>query len=114
MGVAKKLREKNPSIQIVGVQPSHPQNKQQGLLNLKEFQPEIFNHDELDEMIMVEDDDAFRTAREIFLKEGLFVGVSSGATMYGTIRKAKKVKKGMIVTLFGDHGFKYLSTELFS
>jgi cysteine synthase B len=113
MGVAKKLKEHNRNIQIVGVQPSHPGNKQQGLLNLQEFRPEIFSPDEIDEMIMVEDEDAFKTARDLFLKEGLFVGISSGSAMCGALRKAKEIKKGLIVTLSGDHGFKYLSTNLF-
>jgi cysteine synthase B len=113
MGVARKLKERKRGIQIVGVQPSRPHNRQQGLLNLHDFCPEICKHDELDEMIMVEDEDAFRTARELLLKEGLFVGISSGSTMWGAIQKAKEINEGLIVTLFGDHGFKYLSTNLF-
>ncbi len=114
MGVARKLKEYNPNIQIVAVQPSRPGNKQQGLLNLEEFRPEIFNPEMVDEMIMVSDEEAFETARDLFLKEGLFVGISSGSSMYGAIKKAREIEKGLIVTLFGDHGFKYLSTELFS
>lgn len=113
IGVAKKLKEHNRNVQIIGVQPSRPGNKQQGLLNLQEFRPEIFSPDKLDEMIMVEDEDAFKTARDLFLKEGLFVGISSGSAMCGAVRKAKEIKKGLIVTLSGDHGFKYLSTNLF-
>jgi cysteine synthase B len=113
MGVAKKLKEYNRNVQIIGVQPSRPGNKQQGLLNLQEFRPEIFSPGELDEMIMVEDEDAFKTARDLFLKEGLFVGISSGSAMCGAVRKAKEIKEGLIVTLSGDHGFKYLSTNLF-
>ena len=114
MGVARRLKEYNRNIQIIGVQPSHPRNKQQGLLNLQEFLPEIYDPKEVDEMIMVEDKDAFKTAKDLLLKEGLFVGISSGSAMYGAIQKAREIKKGLIVTLFGDHGFKYLSTKLFS
>jgi len=113
MGVARKLREMNREIQIVGVQPSRPGSRQEGLLNLQEFRPEIFDPDELDEMIMVGDEDVFRIARDLFLKEGLFVGISSGAAMYGAISKARQIEEGLIVALFGDHGFKYLSTNLF-
>ena len=113
MGVARKLKELKKDIQIVGVQPSRSGSRQQGLLNLHDFCPEICKHDEVDEMIMVDDEDAFRTARELLLKEGLFVGVSSGSTMWGAIQKAKEIKHGLIVTIFGDHGFKYLSTNLF-
>jgi len=114
MGVARRLREYNPKIKIIGVQPSRPGHDQQGLLNLEEFKPEIFNPEKLDETIMVNDADAFKTARELFLKEGLFVGISSGSAMCGAIRKAKELEEGLIVTICGDHGFKYLSTKLFS
>ena len=114
MGVARRLKELNRDIQIIGVQPSRPGHRQEGLLNLEEFHPEIFDPDELDEMIMVDDEAAFRTARDVLLKEGLFVGISSGATMYGAVVKARQLEEGMIVTLFGDHGFKYLSTRVFS
>jgi cysteine synthase len=113
MGVARKLRELKQDIQIVGVQPSQLHNKQQGLLNLQEYCPEICKHNELNEMIMVDDEDAFKTARELLLKEGLFAGVSSGSTMWAAIQIAKKINHGLIVTIFGDHGFKYLSTDLF-
>jgi cysteine synthase B len=114
MGVARKLREHNPRIQIIGVQPSRPGNRQEGLLNLEEFRPEIFSAEEVDEMMLVEDADAFTVARDLFLKEGLFVGISSGSAMAGAIRKARDLDEGVIVTLLGDHGFKYLSTDLFA
>jgi cysteine synthase len=113
MGVARKLRELKKDIQIIGVQPSRPGSKQQGLLNLHDFCPEICKRDELDEVIMVEDEDAFETARDLLLKEGLFVGISSGSAMWGAIQKAKEIGQGLIVTVFGDHGFRYLSTNLF-
>jgi cysteine synthase len=113
MGVARKLREFKEDIQIIGVQPSRPSSRQQGLLNLRDFCPEICKYDELDEMLMVEDEDAFKTAQDLLLKEGLFVGISSGSAMWGAIQKAKEINEGLIVTIFGDHGFEYLSTNLF-
>jgi cysteine synthase B len=113
MGVARKLREFKEDIQIVGVQPSRLGSGQQGLLNLRVFCPEIYKQDEVNEMLMVEDEDAFKTARDLLLKEGLFVGISSGSAMWGAIQKAKEINEGLIVTIFGDHGFKYLSTDLF-
>ena len=114
MGVGRRLKEYNRDIKIIGIQPSRSGHRQEGLLNLEEFYPEIFDSNELDDVIMVDDDDAYKTAREIFLKEGLFVGISSGATMYGAINLSKQLKKGFIVTIFGDHGFKYLSTKIFN
>ena len=113
MGAAKKLKELKKDICIIGVQPSRPHHRQQGLLNLSDFCPEICKQAEVDEMVTVEDEVAFRTAREVLLNEGLFVGISSGSTMWAAIQKAKKLKQGFIVTIFGDHGFKYLSTNLF-
>ncbi len=115
MGVGRRLRELNPKIQIIGVQPSRIQSKQQGLLNLKEFCPEICKvHEVVDEMMMVDDKDAFRTARDLIVKEGLFAGISSGSAMYGAIQKAREIPRGLIVAILGDHAFKYLSTELFA
>ncbi len=113
MGVARKLREFKKDVKVIGVQPSRQSSRQEGLLNLYDFCPEIYKYDELNEMLLVEDEDAFKTARDLFLKEGLFVGISSGSVMWGAIRKAKEIDKGLIVTIFGDHGFKYLSTSLF-
>jgi cysteine synthase len=113
MGMARKLREFKEGIQIIGVQPSRPSSRQQGLLNLRDFCPEICKYDDLDEMLMVEDEDAFKTARDLLLKEGLFVGIFSGSVMWGAIQKAKEINEGLIVTIFGDHGFKYIGTSLF-
>lgn len=115
MGVGRRLKELNPKIQIIGVQPSRTQSKQQGLLNLKEFCPEICKVNEVvDEMIMVDDKDAFKIAKDLIVKEGLFAGISSGSAMYGAIQKAREIQRGLIVTILGDHAFKYLSTDLFA
>jgi len=114
VGVARKLREHNHRIKIVGVQPSSQTHKQQGLLNPKEFRPELFNPSELDEIITVKDEDAYKVARNLFVREGLFVGISSGSAMHAAILKAKQIDEGLIVALFADNGFKYLSTNLFT
>jgi cysteine synthase B len=114
MGVGRRLKELNPKIQIIGVQPSKIQSKQQGLLNLKEFCPEICKVNEVvDEMIMVDDSDAFKTAMDLIIKEGLFAGISSGSVMYGAIQKAREIQGGLILAILGDHAFKYFSTDLF-
>jgi cysteine synthase len=68
----------------------------------------------VDEMMMVDDKDAFRTAMDLIVKEGLFAGISSGSAMYGAIKKAREIRTGLIVAILGDHAFKYLSTELFA
>jgi len=113
MGVARRLKAFNQDIKIIGVQPSSRESKQQGLLNQHDFCPEICKHGEIDEMLMVEDSEAYNTARDLLLREGLFVGISSGSAMWGAIQTAKMLDEGLVVTIFGDHGFKYLSTDLF-
>jgi cysteine synthase len=113
MGVARKLREHKKDIQVIGVQPSRQSSRQEGLLNIDSFCPEICKIDELNELLVVDDEDAFRTARDLFLKEGLFVGISSGSAMWGAIQKAKQIDEGLIVTICGDNGCRYLSTNLY-
>jgi cysteinyl-tRNA synthetase len=68
----------------------------------------------LDEKVNIDDDAAFEAARSLAVKEGLFVGMSSGAAMAVAIGQARKIKKGLIVVIFPDSGERYLSTSLFS
>ncbi len=112
MGVGRRLREFRKDVQLIGVQPSRQGSKQEGLLYLYDFCPEICKYEELSETVLVEDQDAFRTARDLLLKEGLFVGISSGSTMWGAIQKAKEMDEGLIVAILGDNVFRYLSTNL--
>jgi cysteine synthase len=113
MGVARRLREHNSKVQVIGVQPSKPKHRQEGLLNPEEYCPEILNRDYLDRMITVEDEDAAAYTRSLLRNEGLFVGVSSGSAMCGAVQLAGELIEGFIVVLFADHGYKYLSTECF-
>jgi len=112
MGVGRRLKEYNSKIKIVGIEP-YPGSKIQGLRNMKAYTPSIFDESKLDMKIRVKDRDTFHTARLLFLREGISVGISSGAAMWGALKIAKKMKKGTIVALFPDKGDKYLSTELF-
>jgi len=113
MGVSKRLKEYNPKIKIVGVEP-YPNSKIQGLKNLThQYVPEIYDPSRLDEKINVTDEDAFEMARALTIREGIFCGISSGAAMWGTLQKAKELDHGVIVTLFPDGGEKYMSTPLY-
>jgi cysteinyl-tRNA synthetase len=114
MGVGKRLKEFNPNIKIVGVEP-YVGHKLQGMKSLKEaYRPGIYNRKFLDEKVYIKDEDAFKTARELALKEGLLVGMSSGAVMFVALQKAKELGKGKtIVAILPDTGERYLSTELF-
>jgi cysteine synthase len=113
MGVSKRLKEYNPGVKIVGVEP-FPNSKIQGLKNLtQQYVPEIYDPGRLDEKINVSDEDAFEMARLLTIREGIFCGISSGAAMWGAYEKAKELGQGVVVTLFPDGGEKYVSTPLY-
>ncbi|KAF0217899.1 MAG: cysteine synthase [Geobacteraceae bacterium] len=113
MGAGKFLREQKPDVKIIGVEPRLG-HKIQGLKNMKEaIVPEIYREEALDEKITVEDESAFATARELAIREGLFVGMSSGAAVAGALQIAKNMDFGTIVTVLPDRGDRYLSTALF-
>jgi cysteine synthase B len=114
MGVGRRLKEFNSDIKVVGVEPFLG-HRVQGLKNMKEsIVPKIYNEAALDEKINVGDDDAFDTTRMLALKEGLFVGMSSGAAVWGALQIAEKIGKGLIVVILPDRGDRYLSTALFT
>jgi len=113
MGVYKFLKEKKPEVKVVGVEPPVG-HAIQGLKNMKEaIVPEIYNPKMMDEKITVEDGEAFETTRLLAAKEGIFVGMSSGAAVAGALRTAEKMKSGTIVVILPDRGDRYLSTTLF-
>ncbi|MBU4445755.1 MAG: cysteine synthase family protein [Candidatus Marinimicrobia bacterium] len=113
MGVGRYLKEKKIGVKIVGVEPTEGHTIQ-GLKNMNEsIIPKIYNPKELDEKIIVEDGEAFETTRLLVTKEGLFVGMSSGAAVAGALRIANKMNSGTIVVILPDRGDRYLSTTLF-
>jgi cysteinyl-tRNA synthetase len=113
MGLSKRLREYNPKIKIVGVEPFLGHNIQ-GMKNMKEsYRPEIFNKDFLDRIDHIEDEEAFHMTRRLAKEEGIFVGMSSGAAMAATLKVAQEIKQGVLVVIFPDGGERYLSTNLF-
>ena len=115
-GVAQYLKEKNPNIQIVAVEPSASPllsggkaapHKLQGLG--ANFIPEILDMSLIDKIIPVSNDDAYKMTREIAKVEGLLVGISSGAVMHAALSLGKNFKDQTIVTVFADSGERYLS-----
>jgi len=115
MGAGKRLKEFNPNIKVVGVEP-YPNHRLQGMKNMQEaYRPSIYCRKMLDEKIRVRDEDAYRMARELASKEGLLVGMSSGAVMFVALKKARELGRGkVIVALLPDTGERYLTTDLFS
>ena len=113
MGVGMGLKDKNPEIQIVEAHPVRG-HYIQGLKNMGEaIVPEIYDPSKIDRTVMIESEEAFAMAREIVLKEGIFVGMSSGAAMIAALECIKELEEGFVVVAFADRGEKYLSTALF-
>lgn len=122
-GNGEALKAKNPNIKIVAVEPSASSVLSGGKPGAHKIQgigagfiPEILNQDIIDEIITVDNEDAFETAREIAKTDGVFVGISSGAALYAaTILAKREENKGKkIVVLLPDTGERYLSTALFA
>ncbi|MHA1935448.1 MAG: PLP-dependent cysteine synthase family protein, partial [Candidatus Thorarchaeota archaeon] len=119
MGVAKKLREELNEVQIVSVEPDS-EAFIQGLKDLENsYVPCIFESELLDRRLKVIDTDAERVTQALGLEEGIFVGQSSGAAMWGALELArdlhdKRQTNKVIVVLLADSGEKYISSGLFA
>jgi len=113
MGVSRKLRERDPGTKVVAVEP-FPNSRIQGLRNLGDYMPPIFDISILDEKMNVDDRSAFTMSRALVSEEGLFVGISSGAAMCEAVHQATTMQSGTVLAVFPDRGDRYLSTECFS
>ncbi len=112
MGVSKCLKEHNPNIKIIAVQPEVG-TAIQGLKDLKtQYVPAIWNEELVNEIHYVNPKAADEAARLLALQEGLFVGPSSGAIFHVALNKAKELSEGVFVAIAPDGGEKYLSTSL--
>ncbi len=113
MGAGRYLKERKPGVKIIGIEPTEGHTIQ-GLKNMNEaIVPKIYNPEKLDEKITIEDGEAFETTRLLITKEGLFVGMSSGAAVAGALHIARMMDSGTIVVILPDRGDRYLSTTLF-
>ncbi|MHC4072574.1 MAG: PLP-dependent cysteine synthase family protein [Planctomycetota bacterium] len=113
MGTNRFLKEKKPEVRTVGIEPPEGHTIQ-GLKNMNEaIVPKIYDREMLDEKITIGDGEAFETTRLLAAKEGVFVGMSSGAAVAGALRVAEKMTSGTIVVILPDRGDRYLSTTLF-
>lgn len=121
MGCARRLKECNPNIRVVLVEPSNSavisgrapgSHKIQG--TGEGFVPPLLSPDLYDEILLVDDEDAIAAARRLAREEGLIAGFSAGANLCGALRVAADMRPDQtVVTLICDTGFRYLSTELF-
>ncbi|HPZ64227.1 MAG TPA: cysteine synthase family protein [Bacillota bacterium] len=110
MGVSQKLRELNPAVNIIGVEP-FPGHKLQGLKNMEEaIIPKIYNPSLLNRVVRVADADAFNTVELLAKREGIFAGYSTGAALFAALNLARELEEGLVVVLSPDRGDRYLST----
>ncbi|MGC8604621.1 MAG: PLP-dependent cysteine synthase family protein [Desulfomonilaceae bacterium] len=108
MGVSRRLKEANPAIKIVGVEPVEGHTIQ-GLKNMTEaIVPKIYEPSRIDEIIKVNDEQAYDTTRWLALTQGIFVGMSAGAAVYGGVQMSKSMDCGTIVCILPDRGDRYL------
>lgn len=122
-GVGEHLKEQNPNVKVVAVEPATSPVLSKGVAGAHKIQgigagfvPDVLNTKVYDEIIAVKNEDAFATGREIGRSEGVLVGISSGAAVYAAIQLAKRPENAgkNIVVLLPDTGDRYLSTPLFA
>ena len=122
-GVGEYLKAQNPAVKVVAVEPATSPVLSKGVAGAHKIQgigagfvPDVLNTKVYDEVIAVENEDAFAAGREIGRSEGVLVGISSGAAVYAAIQLAKRPENAgkNIVVLLPDTGDRYLSTPLFA
>ena len=113
MGTGKYLKEKNPAVRIVGVQPGSGAS----IPGIRRWEPpyvpKIYDKARVDELQEVAQDEAEEMARRLGREEGIFCGISAGGAMAVALRLAKELERGTIVTIICDRGDRYLSTNVF-
>lgn len=113
MGTARYLKEVNPNIQIVGLQPAEGA-KIPGIRRWpKDYLPKIFDDSRVDRVIDMDQPTAENTTRALATQEGIFCGVSSGGAVAGALRLSQELENAMIVAIICDRGDRYLSTGIF-
>ena len=110
MGVGLQLREYNPQIRLIGLQPDSPFHGLEGLKHMPTaIKPGIYDETIIDEQISVQTEEAHGMCRRVAREDGLLIGISAGAALTGAVRIAETVTEGVIVTILPDSAAKYLS-----
>lgn len=112
-GTGRYLKEMNPGIKIIAVEPDDALHGLEGLKHMaSSIVPGVYHEDELDDKIPVATEDAYAMVYRLSQEEGVLVGQSSGAAMFATLKLARRLRSATLVTVFPDFGDKYLSTNL--
>ncbi len=110
MGTSKRLKELNPDITVIAVEPAEALHGLEGMKHMPtSIVPGIYDSAYPDELIRVTTEDAYDLMKDLLKKEGIFIGHSGGAVAFATLEYAKKLKEGVLVTVFPDGGYRYLS-----
>jgi cysteine synthase B len=113
MGTSRYLKEVDPTIQIVGLQPTEG-SKIPGIRRwTKEYLPKIFEEKRVDRIIDIDQQSAENTTRALAKQEGIFCGISSGGAVAGALRLSEELENAVIVVIICDRGDRYLSTGIF-
>jgi len=113
MGTGRRVKEHNSQAKVIAVEP-YPGSRLQGLRNIEEegYSPPIFNPDMLDGRLLVSGEMAHSMVKEAARKEGIFIGMSAGAVLYGALHMARSMRSGNIVAVLADAGWKYMSVGI--
>ncbi|MDG2293316.1 MAG: cysteine synthase CysM [Methylophilaceae bacterium] len=113
MGTSRFLKEQNPAIQIIGVQPDEGA-RIPGIRKWPEaYMPRIFDQSRVDELMYVSQQQAEQMTRRLATEEGIFAGISSGGGLYAALQLSKRVENAVIVSIVCDRGDRYLSSGVF-
>ncbi len=114
MGVSRYLKEQNPAVQVIGLQPAQG-SQIPGIRRWPAaYQPAIFDPQRVDRVLDVTQEEALVMMRRLAREEGICCGVSSGGAVAGALRVAAEIKRGVVVVIICDRGDRYLSTGVFT
>jgi cysteine synthase B len=114
MGTGRRLKEFNPGIQVIALQPDSPFNGLEGLKHIPTaIKPAIYDEHFADQILDIGTEESYTMVRRLAVEEGLLVGISAGTAMVGALKVAEEIaargESAIVVTLFPDNASKYLS-----
>jgi len=115
VGATRRLKELNPYVRCISFQPDNPFNGLEGLKHMATaIKPGIYDPYAADVNLGIKTEDAYDMARQLARNEGLFVGISAAAAVAASVQVAHELKKGVVVTILPDNGYKYLSERFWN